>query len=90
MIGLAMAHDQQPIPDLFTGIRWSNISTRADTISAARRCGLVVDLLESWRDVDNEKDLTWLRKKLTNQDDALRAPATKRVIDELLADDSQL
>ena len=90
LIGLATAHAQQPVPDLFTGIRWSNISTRADTIAAARRCGLAVDLLESWRDVDNEKDLIWLRKTLTNQDDALRAPATKRVIDELLEDDSQL
>ncbi|MEE2791196.1 MAG: TIGR04282 family arsenosugar biosynthesis glycosyltransferase [Acidobacteriota bacterium] len=90
LIGLATAHPQEPVPDLFTGIRWSSISTRADTIAAARSSGLIVDLLESWRDVDNEDDLTWLRTTLTNQDDALRAPTTKRVLDELLGDDSQL
>ena len=71
-------------------IRWSSTSTRADTISAAGRCGLRVELLDSWHDIDNENDLTWLRRELTNRDDALRAPATATVVKELLGDDPQL
>jgi rSAM/selenodomain-associated transferase 1 len=90
LIGLATTHSQQPVPNLFAGIRWSDASTLTDTIAAARRCGLTVDLLESWRDIDNEDDLIWLRKKLTNQDHALRAPATKRILEELLGDDAQI
>ena len=90
LIGLASSDAQRPVPDLFTGIRWSSTSTRADTIAAADRCGLRVELLDPWHDIDNENDLTWLRRELANRDDALRAPATATVVNELLGDDPQL
>ena len=90
MIGLASPDAQQPVPDLFTGIRWSSTSTRADTIEAAGRYGLQVELLDSWHDIDNQNDLAWLRQELPNRNDALRAPATTTVVNELLRDNPQL
>ena len=84
LIGLARPRAGDPIPDLFTGIRWSSAWTRADTLAAAERCGLRVELLDVWRDVDDAADLTALRTALAGGG-AGRAPATAAVLDELAA-----
>ena len=83
LIGLAARTGDATVPDLFTGIRWSTEWTRADTVAAADRCGLSVDLLGNWYDVDDASGLTRLRGELATQDGARRAPATKRVLEEL-------
>ena len=84
LIGLAARTGVAAVPDLFTGIRWSTEWARADTVRAADRCGLTVDLLGDWYDVDDAASLTRLRGELATQDGARRAPATKRVLDEIL------
>ncbi len=83
LIGLAHPRAGDPLPDLFTGIRWSSAWTRADTEAAAERCGLRVELLDSWRDVDDAADLAALRTALAG--DGTSAPATAAVLDELAA-----
>ena len=82
LIGLALPPAGGPAPDLFTGIRWSGAWTRADTLAAAERCGLGVELLDEWRDVDDAADLAALRTALAGGG-ADRAPATAAVLDEL-------
>ena len=84
LIGLAARTGVAAVPDLFTGIRWSTEWARADTVRAADRCGLTVDLLGDLYDVDDAASLTRLRGELATQDGARRAPATKRVLDEIL------
>ena len=84
LIGLARPRAGDPMPDLFTGIRWSSAWTRADTLAAAERCGLRVELLDVWRDVDDAADLAALRTALAGGG-AGRAPATAAVLDELAA-----
>ena len=84
LIGLARPPTGNAVPDLFTGIRWSSAWTRADTLAAAERCGLRVELLEVWRDVDDAADLAALRTALAGGR-AGRAPATAAVLDELAA-----
>ena len=84
LIGLATPSAGRPIPDLFTGIRWSSEATRADTIAAAVRYELQVDLLDECHDVDDEADLTRLRAALSAPEGAHRAPATRSVLNELL------
>ncbi len=86
LIGLADRTSDAAVPDLFAGIRWSTEWARADTIRAADRCGLAVDLLGDWYDVDDETSLTRLREELATQDGARRAPATKRVLGEIFGD----
>ena len=87
LIGLAARTGDVAVPDLFTGVRWSTQWARGDTIAAADRCGLAVDLLGNWYDVDDETGLTRLRADLATEDGARRAPATKQVIDELFGPD---
>ncbi len=84
LIGLARPRAGDPTPDLFTGIRWSSPWTRADTVAAAETRGLRVELLDSWRDVDDAADLAALRTALAGGG-AHRAPATAAVLDELAA-----
>lgn len=85
LLGLARGGTGRPlVPDLFTGVRWSSARTRADTVAAAERCGLRVELLDPWRDVDDAADLARLRIALAGAR-AARAPATARVLRELAA-----
>ena len=88
LIGLAARTGNESVPDLFTGIRWSTEWARADTVAAAARCGLAVDLLGDWYDVDDETGLTRVRTELATEDGARRAPSTKRVLDEIFATSS--
>ena len=83
LIGLATRTADTPVPDLFTDIRWSTEWARADTVAAANRCGLRVDLLGDWYDVDDEAGLTRLRAELATPAGAGRAPATARVLRDL-------
>ena len=82
LIGLARPQRGDPVPDLFSGIRWSSAWTRADTVAAAQRCGLRVELLEPWRDVDDAADLSALRTLLAGGA-AGRAPATAAALRSL-------
>ena len=84
LVGLARPRAGHPMPDLFTGIRWSSAWTRADTVAAAERCGLQPELLDVWRDVDDAADLAALRTELAGRG-ADRAPATAAVLGELAA-----
>ena len=84
LIGLAARTDDGAVPDLFTGVRWSTKWARADTVAAAQRCGLRVDLLGDWYDVDDEAGFARLRTELATADGAHLAPATKRVLDKIL------
>ena len=83
LIGLVARTADTPVPDLFTGIRWSTEWARADTVAAATRCGLRVNLLGNWYDVDDEAGLTRLRAELATPAGASRAPATARVLRDL-------
>lgn len=84
LIGLADRTGDTTVPDLFTGIRWSTEWARSDTVRAADRCGLTVELLGDWYDVDDAASLTRLRRDLATQDGARRGPATKRALDKIL------
>ena len=84
LVGLARPRAGDPMPDLFAGIRWSSAWTRADTVTAAERCGLRVELLDSLRDIDDAADLAALRTELA-AGGAGRALATAAVLDELAA-----
>lgn len=83
LIGLAARSADSVVPDLFSDIRWSTASARADTVAAANRCGLRVDLLGDWYDVDDEAGFDRLRAELATTDGAQRAPASKRVLEEI-------
>ena len=89
LIGLAARTADTPVPDLFTGIRWSTEWARADTVAAANRCGLAVDLLGNWYDVDDEAGLTRLRAELATGDGARLAPATARVVMDLFGSEEE-
>ena len=83
LIGLTAVRDTGSVPDLFTGIRWSTASTLADTVAAAKRCDLTVDLLTECYDVDDELGLTRLRAELGTEAGARRAPASTRALREI-------
>lgn len=88
LIGLGRPPDHTQVPDLFTNIRWSTQWTRADTIAAANLCGLGVEELDEWYDVDDEVGFTRLRAELATAAGARRAPATARVMrEEILSGD---
>jgi len=84
LIGLAAESGDAPVPDLFTGIRWSTEWTRADTVAAADRLGLTVDEVDGWYDVDDEAGFARLRAELATEAGARRAPATKQALEEIL------
>lgn len=56
LIGLRSPH-----PGLFGGIRWSSSMTLHDTVFAARRLGLSVELLSPWYDIDVIENLGTLQ-----------------------------
>lgn len=80
LIGLRRPPGNAHVPDLFTNVRWSTQWTRADTIAAADLCGLAVEELDNWYDVDDEIGFTRLRAELATAAGARRAPATARVM----------
>ncbi len=85
LMGMSRNPITAAIPDLFSTIRWSSEWTRADTVAAAERCGLRVELLETWYDVDDAAGLARLRREIATEQGSGRAPATKRVLDALAA-----
>ena len=85
LLALAAPATDAPLPDLFSGIRWSTAAALEDTLAAARRAGLRVALVPRWRDVDDAAGLARLRADLEAPAGRERAPATARVLDELLS-----
>jgi len=83
LMGLSRNPVTAAIPDLFTTIRWSSEWTRDDTVAAAERCGLRVELLDAWYDVDDGAGLARLQREVATEQGSSRAPATKRVLDAL-------
>lgn len=72
-----------PVPDLFSGVRWSTSYTLADTL---RRCefeNLRVSLLPVLEDVDTPDTLARLRETLAA--DPARAPHTAQALHALLS-----
>ena len=88
LIGLVARTGDQAVPDLFTDVRWSTEWARTDTVAAADRCGLAVELLGDWYDIDDEKGLQRLQAELATEAGARRAPATTRVLHEIFAESS--
>ena len=85
LIALASARgDAANVPDLFSNIRWSTAEALDDTWAAAVGAGLRVELLPEWYDVDDEDGLTRLQTDLAGQEGKARAPATERVLGEIL------
>lgn len=74
------------VPDLFTGVRWSHPRTLADTQTAAARCGLRVELLPAWYDVDDAAGALRLREDLANARGRRRAPATAAILAQVTAE----
>ena len=74
------------VPDLFTEVRWGTSSAFEDTVAAARRVGLHVQLVPPWYDVDDDKGLTRLRRELVTPPGATRAPSTANVMRELFGE----
>lgn len=50
--------------DMFAGVRWSTQNALADTVGAASRCGLSVQVGPAWHDVDTAEDLELLPLEL--------------------------
>ena len=84
LIGLGVAPNGASVPDLFTGIRWGTASACDDTVAAATRAGMAVEQLAPWYDVDDSEGLSALRRDLEQTVHANRAPATTRVVREIL------
>lgn len=83
LIALAAPPAGAPLPDLFSGVRWSTAAAFDDTCAAAARAGLEVALLPRWHDVDDAAGLARLRADLRQAAARARAPATARVLDEI-------
>ena len=83
LLGLNRGDCDRGIADLFTDIRWSTPFALADTVAAAKRVGLEVDLGERWYDVDDETGLTRLRAELRDPAGAAAAPATAAVLERV-------
>jgi len=83
LIGLAHSTPRTAVPDLFSDIRWSTEWTYADTAAAAERCGLDVQRLATWYDIDDAPGLSRLRADLATESGRRQAPATTRVLEAL-------
>lgn len=83
LMALAASAPGEPVPDLFTGVRWSTPSAFEDTEAAARRAGLRVALVPRWRDVDDAEGLANLRAELAGAAGSTRAPATAEALAEI-------
>lgn len=71
LIGLNNAPD-----GLFDRIRWSSPFTLTDTLQAADRCGLAVELLPMWYDIDTIENLGTLLALQTVGGERAECPAT--------------
>lgn len=83
LIALAAPPAGAPLPDLFSGVRWSTAAALDDTCAAAVHAGLQVALLPRWHDVDDAAGLAQLRTDLRQAAGRARAPATARVLGEI-------
>ena len=84
LMGLAAPQKGDVVPDLFTNVRWGTSNALADTVQAAERANIAVLQVEPWYDIDDTDDLLRLRKELEQEEHATRAPATTRVLHEIL------
>ncbi len=80
LMGLTAPRGHNPVPDLFTNIRWSTASALEDTIHAAERTGLTVSEVASWYDIDTVDGLSRLQEDLTTAKHIQRAPETARTL----------
>jgi uncharacterized protein len=63
---------RKTVPAMFDGVRWSTATTLEDTLAAANRCGLKVELGSPWFDVDLREDLARLLDLLKKDPTAKR------------------
>jgi uncharacterized protein len=68
-------------PGMLGGIEWSGTSTCSQTTAKLRAAGLLVELLDSWFDLDRPEDLERLRAMLSAGE--VRAPATRGALERL-------
>lgn len=85
LLGLMAPLSAAALPDLFTNIRWSTASALDDTVAAADRCGVLVQNVAAWYDVDDESGLARLRHDLADPAHATRAPATAAALKRIFA-----
>ena len=84
LMGLAAPRKEHVVPDLFSNVRWGTADALADTVHAAERADIAVSQVEPWYDIDNTDGLLRLRQDLEQREHATRAPATTRVLHEIL------
>ena len=80
LMGLTAPRSHDPVPDLFTDIRWSTASALEDTIHAAERAHLTVSQVAPWYDIDTVDGLSRLQEDLTTAKHIQRAPETARTL----------
>ena len=80
LMGLKAPQGDDPIPDLFSDIRWSTAFALEDTIHAAERAHLTVSQVNPWYDIDTVAGLSRLQKDLTTTKHVERAPETARTL----------
>ena len=83
LMALETNDTEAAVPNLFSDISWSTSSVLDDTMNAARRAGLRVELVEPWYDVDDEVGLAKLREELRDDRGRARAPSTAQVLEEI-------
>ena len=54
----------RPVPEIFREISWGASSVLSETLGAAARAGIEVELLPQWYDVDTPEDLGRLRREI--------------------------
>jgi uncharacterized protein len=69
-------------PGMFADVRWSAVTTLADTLHAAKKRALSVRLLQLWYDIDVVENLgTFMAMQSENDSGAADCPATQEAID---------
>jgi hypothetical protein len=76
----------EPVPDLFSRIRWSTRWTLDDTVRAARDAGLEPRFITAWYDVDDEEGWRRLCADLADPTVAAAAPRTAEVVRAMMAE----
>ncbi len=56
-----------PVKDIFSGVRWSTQWTLSDSLTLAKSLGLKVHLLEALRDIDEPRDLLYLKERFNHE-----------------------
>jgi uncharacterized protein len=73
----------RPERSLFQRMEWSGPRVLSQTLQKAAAARLKTALLDPWYDVDTSEDLARLVQELRDEKSAIRAPATRKMLDRL-------